>query len=121
MKFEKEETDIRGFRYIYLDNKKIITLFQIKKGFVRGGQYHQDDTQEFLIAGKVEYHKENIFTKEETVEILDAPCITILPKNNSDLIIALADSILVGVYPKEKIIAFYDKHRKIVLPYRKIR
>ena len=120
MKFEKEETDIRGFRYIYLDNKKIITLFQIKKGFVRGGQYHQDDTQEFLIAGKVEYHKENIFTKEETVEILDAPCITILPKNNSDLIIALADSILVGVYPKDKI-TFYDKHKKIVLPYRKIR
>ena len=120
MKFEKEETDIRGFRYIYSDDKKIITLFQIKKGFVRGGQYHQDDVQEFLISGRIEYHKENIFTKKETVTILDAPSVTELPKNNSDLIIALTDSILVGIYPKEKT-TFYDKHRKIVLPYRKIR
>lgn len=121
MELIKEESDIRGFRYMFSEGEKIITLFQIKKGFVRGGQYHQDDVQHFLISGKIEYHKENISTRKETIEILDSPSITILHKNNSDLIIGLADSILVGVYPKEKNLTFYEKHRKIVLPYRKIR
>ena len=121
MEFQKEESDIRGFRYIFSEDRKIITLFQIKKGFVRGGQYHPNEVLHFLISGKIEYHKENISTKEETIEILDSPCITTLPKNNSDLIIALTDSILVGIYPKEKNLTFYEKHRKIVLPYRKIR
>ncbi len=121
MRLKKEENDIRGFRYIFSGDEKTVTLFQIKKGFVRGGQYHQDDVQHFLISGKVEYHKENISTKKNTVEILDSPSITTLPKNNSDLIIGLSDSILVGIYPKEENFTFYDKHRNIVLPYRKIR
>ena len=75
MRLKKEENDIRGFRYIFSGDEKIITLFQIKKGFVRGGQYHHDVVQHFLISGKIEYHKENIFNKENTVEILDSPSI----------------------------------------------
>ncbi len=120
MEFKKEESDIRGFRYIFFDDKNIITIFQIKKDYVRGGQYHDDDVHHFLLSGKIKYHKENIFTGTETVEILNSPCITILPKNNSDLIYGLKDSIMVGVYPIEKNNKFYHKHRKIVLPYRKI-
>ena len=60
MEFKKEESDIRGFRYIFFDDKNIITIFQIKKDYVRGGQYHDDDVHHFLLSGKIKYHKERI-------------------------------------------------------------
>jgi len=114
MKFERHESDVRGFRYFFSDHGKIITLFQIKKGFIRGGQYHREDVHHFIVSGKVEYHKENVATQEDEVVILEPPSTTTLPREHSDLIIGLEDSFMIGVYPKEENLTFYDKHRKIL-------
>ena len=114
MKFERQEPDIRGFRYFFSDNGKSITLFQLKKGFIRGGQYHRDDVHLFLVSGKVEFHIENVATQEEKVVILNPPSNITMPREHSDLIIGLEDSVMVGIYPKEENLTFYDKHRKIL-------
>ena len=39
---------------------------------------------------------------------------TYLPANTSDLITALEDSIMIGLYKKEKEKTYYQKHRVIV-------
>ena len=37
-----------------------------------------------------------------------------MPREHSDLIIGLEDSVMVGIYPKEENLTFYDKHRKML-------
>jgi len=103
-----------GKRWNFEDNGNQISLFEIKKGFTRGGQYHKNKVIHILISGKVEYRKENIVTKKEEISILDANSIIHLPENTSDLITALEDFILIGVYKIENENTFYSKHRKIV-------
>jgi len=58
--------------------------------------------------------KENIVTKKEEISILETNSIIHLPQNTSDLITALEDSILIGVYKIENENTFYSKHRKTV-------
>lgn len=114
MQFKEKDEDIRGKRWNFQDNGNLVSLFEIKKGFTRGGQYHKNEVTHILISGTVEYRKENIITKKEEISILKAYSITCLPANTSDLITALEDSIMIGIYKKENENTFYPKHRKIV-------
>ena len=68
----------------------------------------------FLVSGKVEFHIENVATQEEEIVILNPPSNITMPREHSDLIIGLEDSVMVGIYPKEENLTFYDKHRKIL-------
>ncbi len=114
MQFVKEENDVRGNRWIFHDKDSIISLFEIKKGFSRGGQYHENAVTHMLISGNVKYTKENIVTKQEHTTILNPFSVMVLPPNTSDLITALEDSMMIGLYKKESADRFYKKHRKIV-------
>lgn len=105
---------MRGTRWIFQDNDNLISLFEIKKGFVRGGQYHENDVIHILISGSIEYKKENIVTKQKEIIHLDSFSSIHLPPNTSDLITALEDSVMVGLYKKEAVDRFYQKHRTIV-------
>ena len=95
---DQKDEDVRGKRWNFQDEENLISLFEIKKGFIRGGQYHKNDVIHILISGKVEYRKENVITKKEEILILEAYSMTYLPANTSDLITALEDSIMIGLY-----------------------
>ena len=114
MQFEKKDEDVRGKRWNFQDKSNLISLFEIKKGFVRGGEYHKNDVIHILISGKVEYRKENVLTQKEEIQILESYSLIHLPPKTSDLITALEDSIMIGVYKKEINKTFYKKHRQIV-------
>ena len=55
MKFTGKDEDVRGQRWNFQDNENLISLFEIKKGFSRGGQYHKNEVTHVLISGKIEY------------------------------------------------------------------
>jgi len=114
MEFKEKDEDIRGKRWNFQDKSNLISLFEIKKGFVRGGEYHKNEVIHILISGKVEYRKENVITQKEEIKILESYSLIHLPPKTSDLIIALEDSIMIGVYKKEINKTFYQKHRQIV-------
>ena len=114
MQFKEKDEDVRGKRWNFQDKSNLISLFEIKKGFARGGQYHKNNVTHILISGKVEYRKENVITHKEDIQILESYSVTNLPPQTSDLIIALEDSIMIGVYPKEITDTFYQKHCQIV-------
>jgi hypothetical protein len=114
MEFKGKDEDIRGKRWNFENKSNLISLFEIKKGFVRGGQYHTNEVLHILVSGKVEYRKENIFTHNEEIQFLDSPSLTCLHPQTSDLITALEDSIMIGVYKKEITKTFYEKHSQIV-------
>ena len=76
---EAQENDIRGFRWLFENDNNVITLFEVKKGFARGGQYHKKEVRHILLSGKSEYRKMNINTKIETREIVSGMKIITLP------------------------------------------
>jgi len=111
---EAQENDIRGYRWLFENDNNVITLFEVKKGFARGGQYHKKEVKHILLSGKSEYRKMNINTKIETHEIVSGTKIITLPPFTSELIIGIEYSVFVGIYPKEEEILFFNEHRKEV-------
>ena len=114
MKSTGKDEDVRGQRWNFQDNENLISLFEIKKGFSRGGQYHKNEVTHVLISGKIEYRKENVLTGKEEISMLDSFSSTLLPPNTSDLITALEDSVMVGIYKNELEKKYYEKHSRIV-------
>ena len=114
MKFTGKDEDVRGQRWNFQDNENLISLFEIKKGFSRGGQYHKNEVTHVLISGKIEYRKENVLTGKEEISMLDSFSSTLLPPNTSDLITALEDSVMVGIYKNELEKKYYEKYSRIV-------
>ena len=114
MKFTGKDGDVRGQRWNFQDNENLISLFEIKKGFSRGGQYHENEVTHVLISGKIEYRRENVLTGKEEISTLDSFSSTLLPPNTSDLITALEDSVMVGIYKNEPEKKYYEKHSRIV-------
>ena len=114
MKFTGKDEDVRGQRWNFQDNENLISLFEIKKGFSRGGQYHENEVTHVLISGKIEYRKENVSTSKEEINILNSFSSTLLPPNTSDLITAFEDSVMIGIYKNEPEKNYYEKHSRIV-------
>ena len=114
MKFTGKDEDVRGQRWNFQGNGNLISLFEIKKGFSRGGQYHENEVTHVLISGKIEYRRENVLTGKEEISTLDSFSSTLLPPNTSDLITALEDSVMVGIYKNELEKKYYEKHSRIV-------
>ena len=113
LKFENQYEDKRGKILFLKYNNKNINLIEIKKGFARGGHFHQTDTSHFLISGKIEYRKENIQTKQEKISIISSPQIISVSAKTAHLLIALEDSLFFEVFENYED-TVYPKYRKIV-------
>ena len=72
MQFKEKDEDVRGRRWNFQDKSNLISLFEIKKGFARGGQYHKNNVIHILVLGKVEYRKENVITQKEEIQFYQA-------------------------------------------------
>ena len=113
LQFEKEVEDIRGKILFLSYGKKQINLVEIRKGFARGGHYHQTETSHFLILGKIEYREENISTGQEKISVIEAPHILNIPSNHAHLLIALEDTIFFEFFEEYEATNF-PKYRNIV-------
>lgn len=114
MNLIKEGGDERGkILFITHDNAKI-NLFEIKKGSVRGGHYHDYPITHVLLLGKVEYRQEDIMTKNEKISTLSAPALIQVPPKMANLIIALEDSIFTEVFHTDYSSSVYEKYRSVV-------
>jgi quercetin dioxygenase-like cupin family protein len=116
MTFESkgEGGDKRGKILFFVNNETKVNLFEVKKGFARGGHYHDYDITHVLLTGKIEHRVENMETKEEEISILAAPSIMKIPANYANLIIALEDSIFTEVFDGIYKSIVYEKYRNIV-------
>ena len=113
LEFEKQIEDKRGKILFLKSGKKKINLIEIKKGFARGGHFHQIDTSHFLISGKIECREENIKTGIETISIISSPNTINVQSNIAHLLIAKEDSLFFEVF-KNYEDTVYAKYRKIV-------
>jgi len=114
LKFEKEGEDSRGkFVFCSYGDKKI-SIFEIKKGFSRGGYSWKREIIQNVILGKIEYRTQNIETDKETVRIIEAPFTITLRPQTADLITALEDSVLSEISDKNNQNKLFSKFRDII-------
>lgn len=110
-----EGGDKRGKILFFTNNETKVNLFEVKKGFARGGHYHDYDIVHVLIDGKIEHRVEDIITKREEISILTAPAIMKIPAKSANLIIALEDSVFTEAFSSEYKSTVYEKYRNIVM------
>ena len=111
---EKEIEDVRGKILFFKHGKLSINLVEIKKGYARGGHYHDYNQEHIIISGKVLCLEENIDTKKECKKIIENPTILNISANTAHLLIALEDTLFIESFEKEYSAINYPKYRKIV-------
>lgn len=111
----KNEADDKRGKVLFLTHNDIkINLFEIKRGFARGGHYHPFDVIYILLSGKIEYREFNIKTNTEIIKVLNAPTIINNMTYTANLITAIKDSLFVEIFSHDYKAKIYSKYRKII-------
>ncbi len=106
--------DCRGKILFFKFNKIKTNLFEIKKGYARGGHFHDYDIIHTLIVGKIEHRMKTLNSEYEKIEIISAPAIIKIPAKTANLIIALDDSLFSEIFDTEYKSTIFPEYRKIV-------
>ena len=107
--------DCRGKILFFKFNQIKSNLFEIKKGYARGGHYHDYDIVHTLIIGKIEHRIKFLDSKKEKIEIISAPAIIEIPAKTANLIIALENSLFSEIFDSEYKSTIFTEYREIVL------
>ena len=114
LQFEKQVEDKRGkILFLSLGTKKI-NIVEMKKGFARGGHFHNFPSTVIIVYGKIELREENLNNSVEQIKKISAPSIINIQQNTAHLFIALEDSMFVETFDGEYQASDYPKYRKIV-------
>jgi len=107
--------DCRGKILFFKFNQTKTNLFEIKKGFARGGHFHDYDIIHTLIIGKIEHRMKSLNSKHEKIETITAPAIIKIPARTANLIIALDDSLFSEIFESEYKSTIFPEYREIVM------
>lgn len=114
LEFIKSMNDVRGTILFYSFGKLTIHFVETKKGFSRGGHYHQFKSDHVLLQGKVEFRELNLNTNVEQIRILSAPFTISVEPDMAHLLTALEDSSFLECFDTEYSAIDYLPYRNIV-------
>ena len=114
LKFVKSVSDIRGTILFLSNGNQEINLVEIKKGYARGGHFHDYPTQHHLISGKIEYRETNLADKKESISIITAPSTIKVESRFAHLLTAIEDTLFLEIFPNGYSATNYPEYRKIV-------
>tara|TARA_B100000029_G_C17549762_1_gene949676 strand:- start:326 stop:1090 length:765 start_codon:yes stop_codon:yes gene_type:complete len=113
--FLKSGGDYRG-NILFFKSKNIrMNIFETKKGYARGGHFHQYPVTYILLSGKIEYRVKSLDNDHEIIKILTGPTIINLPINTANLIIAIEDSIFLEMFDNDYSSKIFDEYRSYVI------
>jgi quercetin dioxygenase-like cupin family protein len=115
LQYEKEASDARG-RIIFLSyGNKNINLVEIKKGFSRGGHYHEFASTHHLLSGTIKYREKNLDTNIENIRVICAPEVIHVPARTAHLLTALEDTMFAEELGDDYSATDYPEYRMIVM------
>jgi len=114
LQFEREANDIRGKILFLRYGNKRIHLMETKKGFSRGGYYHDFESRHILISGIVKYREKNLKTSTEKTQTVLAPSIVITKPMTPHLITAITDSVFAEEFDQSLLRNNPPEYRTIV-------
>ena len=114
LQFEKQVEDKRGnILFLSLGTKKI-NIVEMKKGFARGGHFHNFSSTHILLYGKMEITEENLNNSVEQTKKISAPSIINVDQNIAHLFLAIEDSVFIEIFEGKYQANDHPKYRKIV-------
>mgnify|MGYP006448416863 CR=1 FL=1 len=111
---DKTAKDIRGSVFFFKTDVKNLNLIETKKGYARGGHYHEYDSNLILVSGLIQYIEKNIETNLEEIRNIEGPSIIHTPAKHAHLLIALEDSIFLESYNLSYSAIDFPEYRDIV-------
>ncbi|WKT57440.1 hypothetical protein QVH35_08575 [Candidatus Nitrosotenuis chungbukensis] len=114
LQFEKEASDVRGKILMLRYGNKRINLVETKKGFSRGGHYHDFESKHFLMSGLIEYREKNLQIGEEKTQTLRAPFVIVTPPMTPHMITAITDSVFAEEFEQDYSATDYPEYRAII-------
>ena len=114
LEFNKSVSDLRGTILFCSLGKSTIHFVETKKGFSRGGHYHEFKSDHILLRGKIEFRELNLGTNMEQIRILSAPCTISVESNVAHLLTALDDSLFLEYFDTGYSAIDYIPYRNIV-------
>ena len=115
LQFEKEANDVRGKILFLRYGNKRIHLVETKKGFSRGGHYHDFESKHIIISGVIEYREKNLQTNTETIQTISIPSVIITAPMMPHLITSVTDSVFVEEFEQDYSAVDYPEYRAIVV------
>jgi len=114
LEFNKSVSDVRGTILFCSFGKSTFNFVETKKGFSRGGHYHEFKSDHILLRGKIKFKEFNLRTNMEQIRVLSAPCTISVESNVAHLLTALEDSLFVECFDTEYSAIDYFPYRNIV-------
>jgi len=111
---KKRFEDPRGKILMFSFGNLNINLVEIKKGYARAGHFHNYESKQFFVEGRIEFRAEDVHQKKERIEIINFPKMVKIPSETAHLFIALWDSLLIEVYEGKFEAIDYPKYRDVV-------
>lgn len=115
LKFQKSVNDIRGRIIFCKYGDLFLNIVETKKGFSRGGHYHNFDSEHFLLSGKVEFREKNLVTNEEKISMINSPSVIKVISNSAHLLTALEDTLFVEYFENAYSATDYSEYRSVVI------
>ena len=115
LEFNKSVNDVRGKILFCSFGEKLLNFVETKKGFSRGGHYHEFQSDHILLRGKIEFKERNLDTNLEHTRIIHAPSTISVEANTAHLLTALEDSLFLEHFEIEYTAIDYIPYRKIVI------
>jgi len=110
----KTVSDERGSLIFMKNNSHLLNFVEIKKGFSRGGHFHNFFSTHNIISGKVEYLEYDTKTNVERKEIYTTPSIIDVRPFVAHLLTALEDVLFVENFGEKYTTTYFPRYRKIV-------
>lgn len=114
LQFEKESTDVRGKILMLRYGNKRINLVETKKGFSRGGHYHDFESKHILISGIIEYREKNLQLNVEKTQTPSAPFVIVTPPMRPHMITAITDCVFAEEFERDYSATDYPEYRTII-------
>ena len=114
LKYEKEASDARGTILFLSYGDRSVNLVEIKKGFSRGGHYHEFETVHFILSGKIEYRQKDVESGLEMTQIISAPHTICIPAKAAHLLTAIEDTLFVEEFSRDYSATEYPEYRNMV-------
>lgn len=114
MELTSQHEDARGKILFFSHGKMQINIVEVKKGFARGGHYHNYDQDHIMLSGTLEVRELDMNSGQESIKIVKPPSIIRIPKMVAHLFIALEDAVFVETFEARYEATNYPRYRKIV-------
>jgi dTDP-4-dehydrorhamnose 3,5-epimerase-like enzyme len=114
LKFVKQVEDVRGKIIFCSYGNSHVNIVEIKKGFARGGHYHDFESDHVIVIGKVEYREEDIHKMVESSRTVSSPAMIHVPPNTAHMLTALEDTVFIESFPTTYRATDYRKYRRII-------